>query len=113
MHTKGVQCQKTNIDQALSTVLYQQTMVASTVLALLLRLHPRAEPKLRPARRTTTLYSGLCHQKRATIETYNNIARYKIPSDGTPISPAQPSFETPGQTKLSGDRGRKPMKFVV
>jgi hypothetical protein len=53
------------------------------------------------------------------IETYNNIARYNIidtkycqmafrsPSDGAPISPNQPSFGTPGQTKVSGDRQRE------
>ena len=50
------------------------------------------------------------------IETYNNIARqnlidtkyrqiaFQSPSDGAPISPNQPSFGTPGQTKVSGDR---------
>ena len=27
----------------------------------------------------------------------------KIPSDGAPISPNQPSFGIPGQTKVSGD----------
>ena len=28
-------------------------------------------------------------------------------SDGAPISPYQQSFETPGQTKVSGDRQRE------
>ena len=53
------------------------------------------------------------------IETYNNIARYNLintkyhqmafqsPSDGALISPNQPSFGTPGQTKVSGDRQRE------
>ena len=63
-----------------------------------------------------------------TIELYNNIARYNLidtkyrqmafqfPSDGAPISPNQPSFGTPGQTKVSGHHvtsGRQHMKFVV
>ena len=31
----------------------------------------------------------------------------KIPSDGVLISPNQPSFGIPGQTKVSGDRQRE------
>ena len=31
----------------------------------------------------------------------------KIPSDGAPISPNQPSFGIPGQTKVSGDSQRE------
>ena len=84
---KGGAVPKTNIDQVISTVLYQQTMVASTVLALLLRLHPRAEPKLRPARRTTALYSGLCYQKRATIELLDNKLHVLLPPDGLAFLP--------------------------
>ena len=32
---------------------------------------------------------------------------FRSPSDGAPISPNQPSFGTPGQTKVSGDRQRE------
>ena len=61
----------------------------------------------------------ICTAKRQNIETYNNIARYNLidtkypqmafrsPSDGALISPNQPSFGTPGQTKVSGDRQRE------
>ena len=53
------------------------------------------------------------------IETYNNIAMYNLIdtkyrqmafrslSDGAPISPNQPSFGTPGQTKVSGNHQRE------
>ena len=33
--------------------------------------------------------------------------RYKVPSDGAPISPYQRSFGSSGQTKVSGDRQRE------
>ena len=33
--------------------------------------------------------------------------RFKVPSDGAPISPIQRSFGTPGQTKVSGDHQRE------
>ena len=54
-----------------------------------------------------------------SIKTHYNIARYNLIdtkhsqmafqslSDGAPISPNKPSFETPGQTKGSGDRQRE------
>ena len=54
-----------------------------------------------------------------SIEKIINIARYNLidtkyrqiafrsPSDGALISPNQPSFGTPGQTKVSGDRQRE------
>jgi hypothetical protein len=32
---------------------------------------------------------------------------FRSPSDGAPISPNQPSFGTPDQTKVSGDRQRE------
>ena len=32
---------------------------------------------------------------------------FQSPSDGAPISPNQPSFGIPGQTKVSGDRQRE------
>ena len=33
--------------------------------------------------------------------------RYKVPSDGAPISPIQQAFGIHGQTKVSGDRQRE------
>ena len=37
---------------------------------------------------------------------YHQMA-FRSPSDGAPISPNQPSFGIPGQTKVSGDRQRE------
>ena len=37
---------------------------------------------------------------------YSQMA-FRSPSDGAPISPNQPSFGIPGQTKVSGDRQRE------
>ena len=34
------------------------------------------------------------------------------PSDGAPISPNQPSFGIPGQTKVSGDRQRETTREI-
>ena len=45
---------------------------------------------------------------------------FRSPSDGAPISTNQPSFETPGQTKVSGvktiinlDLGKGPILYYV
>ena len=38
------------------------------------------------------------------IDTKYHQMAFQSPSDGAPISPNQPSFGIPGQTKVSGDR---------
>ena len=40
------------------------------------------------------------------IHTKYRQMAFRLPSDGALISPNQPSFGTPGQTKVSGDRQR-------
>ena len=37
---------------------------------------------------------------------------FQSPSDGAPISPNQPSFGIPGQTKVSGDRQRETTREI-
>ena len=40
-------------------------------------------------------------------ENKQQLDQCKIPSDGDPISPNQPSIGIPSQTKVSGDRQRE------